>query len=232
MKGLKVVLVLDFLFSSMFAYSQASVFSDNCSSTRNWMAVSGNWKSVNGRLAQTDAMATIAMATAKAPQSGTMLYEFDVEYIGGGEDDYAGFGFHIGVSNPSRQRSWGNGRSMLAWVTFDPDVYGWPGAFIHVYQSHGPIKMGLYPTGNIIEDGDSFPVNEEYLKYEYLAYNVPVKLALDFNTGKGRFYDPFAPDRYYFPFDLGASIASGDYFTFRTNSVSLSIDNVKISKLD
>ncbi len=231
MKGLKVVFLLVFLFSSLLAYSQTSL-SDTFASAKNWTPASGSWKVVNGRLAQTDARETIAMITARAPQSGTMLFEFDVQYIGGGEDDYAGFGFHVGVSNPSKARSWGNGKSLLAWITFDPAVYGWPGAFIQVYQSQSPVKMGLYPAGNIVEDGDTFPINEEYLKYEYLNYTVPVKMALDFDTGRGKFYDPFAPDKYYYPFDLGARVAPGSYFSLRTNSVSLSIDNVKISKID
>ena len=172
------------------------------------------------------------MITAPVRQSGTVMYEFDITYAGGGEDDYAGFGFHIAVNNPSKIRSWGNGNSMLAWVTWDPEVYGNPGAFIQVYESTGPVQMGLYPFGDIIEDGDVFAINEEYLRYEYLNYTVPVKMSIDLKTGKGRFFDPFAPDSYYYAFGLGSPIPAGSYFTFRMNSVSLSIDNLKITQLD
>ena len=232
MKGIKVALFLIFLSTSVFTFAQTVQMEDSFSSMSQWMGVSGNWKVMNGRLVQTDMKETMAMATARVSQSGSMLYEFDVEYAGGGEDDYAGFGFHVCVDNPSKARSWGNGKSLLAWVTWDPDAYGWPGGFIQVYQSKSPLDMNLYPEGDIIEDGDSFPIDTDYLKYEYLDYNVPVKIMLDTRTGKGKFYDPFDPDRYYYPFDLGAPVSAGSYFTFRMNSVSLSIDNVRVSKLD
>jgi hypothetical protein len=231
MKGLKLVLLGLFLCASMLAFSQELV-SDSFYGMSNWTAASGSWKVEGGRLVQTNTKETIAVATIPVNQSGEVLYEFDVRYVGGGEDDYGGFGIHLAVNNPSKSRAWGNGRSMLAWVTWDPNAYGYPGGFIQVYQSGGPTQMGLYPSGDIMEDGDRFPVNEEYLKYEYLDYTVPVKMSLDLSTGMGKFYDPFDPDRYYFPFDLGAPIPAGSYFSFRMNSVSLSIDNLKITKLD
>jgi len=165
-----------------------------------------------------------------------MLYQFDVKYIGGGEDNYAGFGIHICINDPSMVRSWGNGRSILGWVTWDPEHYGYPGAFIQVYESTGITTMGLYdgiyPSSDIMKYGGMIPVSGQYLKYEYLNYTVPIKLQIDTRTGRGRFYDPFDPEHYYYPFDLGAPIRSGNYFTFRMNSVSLSIDNVKIMRSD
>ncbi|HUV06843.1 MAG TPA: hypothetical protein VMX75_03875 [Spirochaetia bacterium] len=230
MKGLKVVLFLIFLSTSLMTFSQ-TLLTDSFNNLSNWAAVSGNWKVMNGRVVQTDMNQKMAMLTARVPQSGKILIEFDVEYVGGGEDDYAGFGFHICVDNPSKSRSWGNGKSLLGWVTWDPNVYGWPGAFIQVYQSKGPVEMGLYPQGNILKDGDQYPVKEEYLKYEYLNYNIPIKMMIDTKTGMGRFYDPFDPERFFYSFDLGAPIPAGNNFTFRMNSVSLSIDNLKISKV-
>jgi hypothetical protein len=83
-----------------------------------------------------------------------------------------------------------------------------------------------------MEDGDRFPILEEYLKYEYLDYNVPLKFSVDLNTGKGKFYDPKAIDKYYYTFDLGMPIPPGSYFSFRTNSLAISIDNLRIRKLD
>jgi len=232
MKGFRVVLVALFLCVSLVAFSETTLLSDSFGSLAKWSQASGTWKISSGRLVQTDVDETIAVATVPVRQSGEVMYEFDVRYVGGGEDDYAGFGLHIAVNNPSKGRSWGNGRSLLAWVTWDPDTYGWPGGFIQVYKSTAPLDMTLYPSGDIIKDGDRFPVNEEYLKYEYLDYTVPVKLSIDLDTGEGKFYDPFAPDKYYFPFDLGAAIPAGSYFSFRMNSVALSIDNLKVTRLD
>jgi hypothetical protein len=83
-----------------------------------------------------------------------------------------------------------------------------------------------------MRDGDLIPVSRDYLKYEYLTATVPVKVEINTRTGVGKFYDPFDPDRYFYPFDLGAAVGSGSYFTLRTNSVSLSVDNVKITKLN
>jgi len=232
MKCTRVVLLVLFLSVSLAAFSQSTLVSDSFNDLSDWMKVSGTWKVSSGRMVQTDLNETIAVATIPVRQSGEVMYELDVRYVGGGEDDYAGFGFHMAVNSPSKGRSWGNGKSMLAWVTWDPNAYGWPGGFIQVYKSTAPVSMGLYPSGDILKDGDRFPVNEEYLKYEYLEYTVPVKMSIDLDTGEGKFYDPFAPDEYYFPFDLGAPIPSGSYFSFRMNSVSLSIDNLKITKLD
>jgi hypothetical protein len=231
MKGLKVVLLVLFLCTSLAAFSQVLV-SDSFSNLYNWQQASGTWKIINGRLVQTDPKQTISVITIPVNQTGTVQYEFDVEYIGGGEDDYAGFGVHVCVNSPSKARSWGNGKSMLAWATWDPKAYGYPGAFAQVYSSKGPLDMNLYPSGDILKDGDRYPILEEYLKYEYLDYNVPIKFSVDLDTGKGKFYDPKAPDKYYFTFDLGAPIPKGSYFSFRMNSVSLSVDNLKITKLD
>ena len=231
MKGFKVVLLVLFLSTSLAAFSQ-QLASESFSNLSGWSAASGDWKAINGRLAQTDTRETISVITIPVRQTGTVEYAFDVEYIGGGEDDYAGFGVHVAVNGPSKGRSWGNGKSLLAWVTWDPKAYGYPGAFAQVYKSKSAGDMTLYPSGDIMEDGDRYPVLEEYLKYEYLDYNVPMKFSVDLTTGKGKFYDPKAIDRYYYTFDLGMPIPPGSAFSFRMNSVALSIDNFKVQKLN
>ncbi len=231
MKGFKVVLLVLFLSTSLAAFSQ-QLASESFYGLSGWQAASGDWKVINGRLAQTDTKETISVISFPVRQTGTVEYEFDLEYIGGGEDDYAGFGVHVAVTGPSKGRSWGNGKSLLAWATWDPKAYGYPGAFAQVYKSKGSGDMTLYPSGDIMEDGDRYPVLEEYLKYEYLDYKVPIKFSVDLNTGKGKFYDPKAVDRYYYNFDLGMPIPAGSYFSFRMNSLALSIDNFKARKLD
>jgi hypothetical protein len=237
MKFLKVFLVLLFLSASLAAFSQSSQLNENFNSgsMAGWKPISGNWRVMNGRLVQTDVNEKMAMIVVPVRQSGTMMYEFDVRYVGGGEDDYAGFGIHIGINNPSSRRSWGNGQSMLGWVTWDPRAYGSPGAFIQVYESRGSTRMGLdtriFRGSDPVRYGGVLPVRSEYLDTEFLGATVPVKLMIDTRTGKGRFYDPFDPDRYFYSFDLGSPIRSGNYFALRTNSVALSFDNVKISRV-
>lgn len=237
MKIVKLLLVMVFLCSSMLAFSQTSRLTETFTSPSlaGWKPVSGTWKVINGRLTQTDTKEYMAMITVPVYQSGKMLYEFDFKYISGGEDDYAGFGIHICTNNPTDVRSWGNGQSLLAWITWDPKHYGPPGAFFQVYESRGKIDMGLYrgiyPSSDPLKHGGLIAIPAKYLKYEFLAYTVPFKLLIDTKTGKGRFYDPFDPEKYYYPFDLGAPIKEGGYLTFRTNSVSVSIDNVKVTRM-
>ena len=176
------------------------------------------------------------MISIPVEQSGVILYEFNVKYVKGGADDYAGFGMHICTNNPTKSRSWGNGKGLLGWVTWDPNAYGYPGGFLHMYESRGASAMDLskriFPSGDIMKHGDLLPIPAQYLKTKYLEYNIPIKIRINTRTGAGRFYDPFAPDRYYYRFNLGAPVKSGDYFTFRTNSLSVSFDDLKITKID
>jgi hypothetical protein len=237
MRIMKCVLVLLLMGAALMAYADQNSISNDFSSSSlpGWKAVSGNWRVMNGKLVQTDTREKMAMINIPVHQEGVMMYRFDLEYRGGGEDDYAGFGFHICVNHPTSVRSWGNGRSVLGWVTWDPGAYGYPGAFIQVYESKGQTSMNLheavYPKADIMRYGDLLPVNTEYIDAKYLDYVVPIKLMIDTRTGEGRFYDPFDPERYYYPFDLGTQIKPGDYFAFRTNSVSVSIDNLEIYRV-
>jgi hypothetical protein len=236
MKIVKIFLVLLFLTTSVLAFSQTVRLDESFSSRspKGWKQISGNWRVINGRLTQTDTNENMAMITVPVYQSGKMLYEFDLRYAEGGADGYAGFGIHICVNNPTNVRSWGNGQSILGWVTYDPKHYGYPGAYIQVYESKGKTKMGLhrdiFPSSDPMRHGDIISIPRDYLRSEYINATVSFKLFFDTRTGEGRFYDPMNPDRYYYAFSLG-SVEPGGYLTFRTNSVSVSIDNVKVTKM-
>ena len=195
------------------------------------IAASGDWKVMNGKLYQMDAKERMAQLAVPAPQSGTVQYEFDLEYVGGGEDDYAGFGIHILVDNPAKKRSWGNGSSALLWVTWDPKVYGAPGLFAQAYASMNSGNMQLYPPRDIIKQGGNMPFPAEYVKTKYLAATIPIKIILDIDAGEMKVYDPLDM-RYYYRFAAEMPKTRGGYFGLRTNSLSVRIDNLKITKLD
>ena len=233
MKAVKSVLLLVLLCASLVVFADTTLVSDTFSSSAlgKWMPVSGNWRVLNGRLYQSDSSEKMAVITIPVAQSGKVLYEFDVRYVAGGEDNYAGFGIHFCVNKPSTGRSWGNGDTYLAWLTRDPETYGFPGGFGQIYDSDGATDMGLYPEGDIIEDGGNFPLIVDYLDTEFLAYTITVRIELDTKTGNGYIYDPFDPYKYRFPFSMGQPVKAGGYFSFRTNSVAVSIDNFKVSKL-
>jgi hypothetical protein len=233
MKTKKSLLLLAFLLAAGLAFGQTAVINSFSSSSlpAGWMAVSGDWKVMNGKLYQLDTKERMAQLNIPAPQSGTVQYEFDLEYNGGAEDDYAGFGIHVIVDNPSRARSWGNGQSALLWVTWDPRRYGAPGLFAQAYASAGATDMTLYPRRDILKAGGDMPFPTQYVKRQYLNATVPVKIVIDYNTGEMKVYDPLDM-RYYYKFRASMPKKSGRYFAFRTNSLSVRIDNFKITKLN
>ena len=233
MQTKKAFWLLAFLVLATVAFGQTVVINSFSSSTlpAGWVAASGDWKVMNGKLYQLDTKERMAMLNIPAPQSGTVQYEFDLEYNDGAEDDYAGFGIHVIVDNPSHGRSWGDGQSALLWVTWDPKHYGPPGLFAQAYASAGPTSMALYPSRDIMKAGGNMPFPSQYVKMEYLHATVPVKIVIDYDTGEMKVYDPLDM-RYYYRFKASLPKKSGRYFAFRTNSLSVRIDNFKITKLD
>ena len=80
---------------------------------------SGNWTISGGRVYQNDANARLAKVNIRAPQSGSMLYEFTVRYEGGSEDGHGGFGIHLFGDTVVNTVSWGSGNSYLLWLNYD-----------------------------------------------------------------------------------------------------------------
>ena len=56
---------------------------------------SGSWVLSGDRLFQNDANARLAKVNIRAPQSGPMIYEFNVRYEKGIEDGHGGFGLYF-----------------------------------------------------------------------------------------------------------------------------------------
>jgi hypothetical protein len=212
-----------------------------------WSAAEGAWSVRDGRLVQTDVANGMTKCYIRVPQSGVMRYEFDVLYAGGAEQDgYGAFGLHVFADNVIPSKSWGNGSSYLFWVTFDPQAYGvdraagtafygqiyksasqvdmarLPGMYSHVAipavspATGGPWMTWVYPRGNFRIPNPNVPVR--------------VKIDVDTNAGEARVWDPVYTD-YFFRVPLDRTIRSGNYVVLRTSSVSMSFDNVKVTKL-
>ena len=182
---------------------------------------SGRWNLTSDRLYQNDATARLAKVNIRAPQSGPMIYEFNVRYEGGIEDGQGGFGFHIFVDNIINRESWGSGVSYLLWLNYDdhPITKGIPAGFsAEVYRSYTQSRMDLV---------QAFDLNEYayLLTYENVADPIPVKIWVDGNTGEVRVYDPTDPDgEYYFYFYLDRKDLPlrGNWVSLRTNGLQLS----------
>jgi hypothetical protein len=220
MKRLLVLLCLLLVIVPAFVFSQ---------SMDGWNAAYGDWKMSGGRLVQSSTRAGMAQAYMRLPQSGIMQYEFDVKYIDGGQDMFGAFGFHIGIDGVAKGKSWGNGKSFLLWLTFDPKTYGGSGVYAQAYYSKTSSIMSM------IHKPKAYQVPMDRLKDINLdrmaMYSLPVKVRVNYNTGEVKVWDPVIP-HYYYRFSLGGPIRGGNYISVRTNSLAASFGNFKVTRLD
>lgn len=248
MKRTLALLAMAFVLTPFVVLAQAPlVDSTFASGLDGWTAGNGSWAVKAGRLVQADVKDGMTKCYVKVPQSGVMRYEFDVMYVGGGEEDgYGAFGLHVFVDSLIPSISWGNGKSYLFWVTFDPKAYGvdkvgktafygqiyksttnvdmWllPGQYSHIAipavspATGKPWMTWVYPKGNYVIPNPAVPVK--------------VKIDVDADNGEAKVWDPVYTDWYY-RVPLDKSIKSGSYVILRTSSAAMSFDNVKVTKL-
>jgi hypothetical protein len=218
------------LFFPLLLTAQSAPITDDFSTICEWRASSGRWEiSSAGELCQRDARENAAMITRPLAQAGTVTYRFDLTIDNGFDDDYGGFGFHIAVGDPTPVRSWGNGRSLLLWFTYDKAAYGAASFFGQLYESTGIITMSMLHAGARypLEFGDFSQGNPGALVGKKMKIVVTVNTA----TGEGTLLDPFGEDVIY-RFSFGRRIPPGGFFTFRTNSLAVSIDNFQVTRLE
>ena len=181
---------------------------------------SGSWRLIGDRLYQTDASARLAKVNMRIPQSGPMIYEFNVRYEGGIENGHGGFGIHVFVDGVYHRASWGSGTSYLFWLNYDenPVKPGIPRGFsAQVYRSYSSSRMDLLETYDLNEF-------DYLLTHENWAINsVPIKIWANGDTGEVRVYDPTDPDfeDYYYTF-MPTRNFRGNWISLRTNGLSLS----------
>jgi hypothetical protein len=209
MKRLIVLLCLLFLIVPAFLFSQ---------NLDGWTAAYGDWKMVGDRLVQSSTKAGMAQAYMRLPQSGIMEYEFDVKYA---------FGFHIGIDNAARGKSWGNGKSFLLWLTLDPKFYGGSGVYGQAYYSEtNSIMYMIHPPKAYELPMDRLAdINLDRME----MYALPIRVRVNYNTGDVKIWDPTI-ENYYYRFNLGGPIRGGNYISVRTNSLAASFGNFKVSR--
>jgi len=182
---------------------------------------SGSWNFIGSRLYQNDAKAKLAKVNFIAPQSGPMLYEFNVRYEGGAEDGHGGVGIHIFVDKAVNKASWGAGKSWLLWLNYDekPLSKNTPtGLSAQIYRSISNSRMELIHSIPLTE-------YEPFLTKENLASPISFRIIADGNTGEVRIYDPTDPYNkkyYYFIIDKKYLPLKGNYVALRTNGIKLS----------
>jgi hypothetical protein len=207
-------------------FSQTVVFTENFNDAMSLEQISyGDWRIFSGRLYQNDADAYLAKINLAVPQSGTMQYEFTVKYEQGGfEDRHAGFGIHIFVDRAWNGKSWGNGNSFMLWLNYDENpTYGSAGFMAQVYKSTSPTKMDLV---------GEFDLNQftALLSSANAGFDIPVRIKVDSSNGSVWIEDP-TRSGYGYRIELGTRLRNGNYVALRTNSLSASFDNIKITKL-
>ena len=219
-----IAVLLVFFLTPMALFAQKTILSEDFSPAPTLPENHGDWTVKNGELFQNSTKNSMAKLNLKAEQSGVMQYEFTVKYAGGGEDRMGGFGIHIFVNNPDFDRSWGNGSSYLLWINYDDDAtYGGKGFRAQVYDSDSTTEM-------ILKAGYSLAPYAQYLSIENLNKEIPIKIVANSYTGEINVYDPSRPKWYYY-FTLPNLPEKATHIAFRTNSLAVSIDDLKVTKL-
>jgi hypothetical protein len=210
----RIVFLLAVICLTSLAYAQSNGIPD-------YQTAAGSWDPSGDRLYQNDAEARLAKINIRAPQSGPMIYEFNVRYESGAEDGHGGFGLHVFGDKVHDSASWGSGSSYLLWLNYDenPKNKDIPsGLSAQVYRSRTNSRMDLV---------ESVSLNEyaPLLTEENLASEVPFRIIVDGNTGEVRVYDPTDSEmRNYrrFYIDKKDIPLSGDWVALRTNGIRLS----------
>jgi hypothetical protein len=211
---------------------------------RNWNTGSGDWRVYLGGIRQDDTENRMARIDRRAAQSGNVEISFTVRYRGGGLADgivgqyHAGFGVHLGVDSLPPRVSWGANDSYLLWLNLDTrrdtrmdasEHYGFRG---QVYRAPSNSQMSL--TGLNVDlisalnsAGIDFSVND---LTGYLNRTVPIRIRVNYDTGRVMVNDPTAPSTWFW-FDLDPAVLDGSYMSLRTNSLSVSFSDITVRRL-
>ena len=224
-KAITLVLVACLLVFTGTVWGDTVVESMRFSGSVSHSGAYGDWESDSGRLYQKDTKEPLAKINFRVPQSGVMEYRFDVRYEGGGyEDRMGGFGVQLCVDEAFRGESWGNGESYLFWLNYDENpTYGKAGFQAQVYKSRSHVDMEII-------DGYQIGLPTSQLRAANADVVVPVRMEVNCNTGLVKVWDP-TRSGVYLRFYLDEAPGRGNYLSFRTNSLSVSFDNLVVTKM-
>lgn len=116
----------------------------------NSISESGEWESVGDEIHQTDGDQFFARLRIPVEQTVTpTLFSFQARASAVG---WNGYGLHLFASGSDRQGGYGMGRSLLVWLTRDPDYYGNRNVHLELYRSDNDVAMERVLGGIIGED--------------------------------------------------------------------------------
>jgi hypothetical protein len=99
----------------------------------------GTWKVVGGVLAQTDKNQYFSRLTFPLVQSAKpLLYSFETRVGGKG---WVGTGLHLFAEGVKKSKGFGEGKSLLVWLTRDAKIRGNDGSYLQVYRSDSDVRM-------------------------------------------------------------------------------------------
>ena len=143
------------------------------------VSVSGKWRIKGDTAEQLDKNQYFAKLSVPVKQTGLQtLYSFTAKAAARG---WVGLGLHLYVEDArNKKKSWGQGKSLLVWLTRDPETYKNHSTYLQLYRSDDDIHMERVVDAKIEEDMGNFvrvdllydPVNE----YVTVALNGVEKL--------------------------------------------------------
>jgi hypothetical protein len=139
----------------------------------------GTWKEASGLLSQTDKKQYFSRLTFPLVQSTKpILYSFETKT---GSKGWVGTGIHLFAEGVKKPKGYGEGKSLLVWLTRDAKVRGNDGTYLQVYRSDSDISMERVLDAKIKERLDGW--NKVEVLYEpaeefiVLAVNGTVRAA-------------------------------------------------------
>ena len=132
----------------------------------------GRWTVQPSTALQTDKAAlTAKLAVPLAQADGPLQYTVTARSQGSG---WVGVGLHVLVSSAEKHRGWGEGRSILVWLTSDPRHRGDSLTRLQIYRSTSDIDMRL--EAEVVVPESVFDPNEISVRVDPLEGQVAVSL--------------------------------------------------------
>ncbi len=203
---------------------QESVYANDFSRTGPMLPSHGQWRALNGRLYQEDTANHMAKINFAVRQSGIMQYTFNVRFergLTGGKG--GGFGIQVFIDKAFDGRSWGDGTSYLLWLNYDLHAsYGPAGFRAELYRSTSRSRMVITRW--------SPPLDTSWLSAGNISEVFPVKIQVNGDSGDVTVWDPTHSGKAY-TFNLGATPRSGNYVALRTNRLSVSFGDLRVTRI-